>query len=634
MVVTMSVQPSPRTQGKLGYQPSIDGLRAVSVLAVILYHAELSWIPGGFLGVEVFFVVSGFLITALLVEERFHTGSVSLRGFWTRRARRLLPALYVLLLVVPATMLVFYRDAAGRLGGDVLAALFYVSNWWQVLLQESYFAQAGRPPVLRHLWSLAVEEQFYILFPAAFVWLLSRHGRDRTRNVLVVVAIASAIWMAVLYEPYVDPSRVYFGTDTRLSGLLLGAALAVVWTPWRTRADASRAAGPVLDVIGVGALAWLMWFFWRVNEFDPFVYRGGFLLLDLCCLVLIAVLVHPSSRLNRLLALPPLVWLGVRSYSIYLWHWPIFMVTRPELDLPFGGFPVLVIRIGLTLVAAELSYRFVEQPVRNGDIGRFVRRLKESTGAEHARLQQRAFLQVGGMAAVVLLITAGLVEAANSDKRADLEAEVAGAEVLGSTEERDTDTAGSSEDPPSPSTSVVSATAPDGSPAVPALGDTTTTAPTSTVATNAVAVGDSVMLGASGAMKAKMPGLRVDAKVSRQFDTIVDAALWYESSGNLPGPLIVQFGNNGIFEEERLDQMLEEMGDRRVLLVNTKVPRPWEELANERTAAVAKRHDNAVLVDWYALAVDHPGWFVSDGTHLRPAGQQAFAELISSKLNG
>jgi lysophospholipase L1-like esterase len=157
--------------------------------------------------------------------------------------------------------------------------------------------------------------------------------------------------------------------------------------------------------------------------------------------------------------------------------------------------------------------------------------------------------------------------------------------------------------------------------------------PTRTVATNAVAVGDSVMLGAAGAMKAKMPGIRVDAKVSRQFDTIVDAALWYESSGNLPGPLIIQLGNNGIFEEDRLDDMIDRMGDHRVLLVNTRVPRPWEQLANERTAAVAERHDNAALVDWYSLAVDHPEWFVADGTHLRPAGQQAFAELISSELN-
>jgi peptidoglycan/LPS O-acetylase OafA/YrhL len=632
METIMSVTNPPRTHDKLGHQPSIDGLRAVSVIAVILYHAELSWIPGGFLGVEVFFVVSGFLITALLVEERFHTGSVSLRGFWTRRARRLLPALYVLLLVVPVVMLVFYRDAAGRLGADVAAALFYVSNWWQIFLQESYFAQAGRPPVLRHLWSLAVEEQFYILFPAFFVWLLSRHGRDRTRNVLIALAIGSAVWMAVLYEPFKDPSRVYFGTDTRLSGLLLGAALAVVWTPWRTRAKASRAAGPVLDAIGVGALVALMWFFWRVNEFDPFVYRGGFLLLDLCCVVLIAVLVHPSARLDRLLGLPPLVWVGERSYSIYLWHWPIFMVTRPDLDLPFGGIAVLILRVGLTLVAAELSYRFVEQPVRNGDLSRYVRRFSESTGAERARLQQRLFLQVGGLAAVVVLVGAGLVEAANSADRARLEMEVAGAEVLGASQEAPGGDRAPG-DASSPSTSVVSATTPDGAPAGSAEVDTTTTVPTRTVATNAVAVGDSVMLGAAGAMKAKMPGIRVDAKVSRQFDTIVDAALWYESSGNLPGPLIIQLGNNGIFEEDRLDDMIDRMGDHRVLLVNTRVPRPWEQLANERTAAVAERHDNAALVDWYSLAVDHPEWFVADGTHLRPAGQQAFAELISSELN-
>ncbi len=272
-----------RTSTKLGYQPSLDGLRVIAVTAVLLYHMELSWIPGGFLGVEVFFVVSGFLITALLVEERHHTGEVSLRGFWTRRARRLLPAVYALLIIVPAVTLLFYRDAAGRLGGDVIAAFFYMSNWWQIFLNESYFAQAGRPPVLRHLWSLAVEEQFYIIFPALFLLLISRTGRNTTRNVLVGVAVASAVWMAILYDPGTDPSRVYYGTDTRLSGLLLGAALAVVWTPWRSRREAARAAGPVLNSVGLGAALILAWFFWRVNEFDPFIYRGGFFLLDLVC---------------------------------------------------------------------------------------------------------------------------------------------------------------------------------------------------------------------------------------------------------------------------------------------------------------------------------------------------------------
>lgn len=630
------VSTSARSGDKLGYQPSLDALRAISVAAVLLYHMDLEWIPGGFLGVEVFFVVSGFLITALLVEERHHNGAVSLRGFWTRRGRRLLPALYVLLLVVPAITLLFYRDAAGRLGGDVLAALFYVSNWWQIFLNESYFAQAGRPPVLRHLWSLAVEEQFYIIFPALFVWLISRAGRNATRNVLLAVAIASAVWMAVLYVPYEDPSRVYYGTDTRLSGLLLGAMLAVVWTPWRSRGKPSRAAGPVLNTVGVLALVLLGWFFARVNEFDPFVYRGGFLLLDIVCIVLIAVLVHPSASISKVLALPPLVWIGVRSYSIYLWHWPIFIFTRPELDVPLTGWPLFVLRIGLTLAAAELSYHFIEQPIRTGAIGRYHQRWKDSRGGDRAKIQQAALIRIGALGAAVFLVGFGLVSAASDPDRGKLELQAAGAIGLDDVDPAnlvDTVPDAATDLDPSVSTSSTTVVA-DPASGSDATTTTATTAPAdpSVTPTDAVAVGDSVMLGAAGAMYQVMPGIRVDAKVSRQFDDIADAATWYATSGNMPGPAIVQAGNNGIAREDRIEAMVESFGDRKVILVNAKVERPWEAISNERTARVAARHDNVVLVDWHSMASSHPEWFVADGTHLRPAGQLAYATAIADAL--
>ena len=313
---------------KLGYQPSLDGLRALSVMAVILYHADVSWMPGGFLGVEVFFVVSGFLITSLLLEERSQSGTVDLRHFWIRRARRLLPALYLLLAVVSAASILVYHDAAGRLGGDVLAALTYVYNWWQIYLDESYFAQAGRPPLLQHLWSLAVEEQFYLVFPPLFALGLVKLGHVRLRWAVFATALGSALLMAVLFREGTDTSFIYYATFTRLSGLLLGAFLAMVWAPWRSSTMAARQAGPALDAVGAVMVVVLAWFMLRVNAFDPFIYRGGFLLLDLVCIALIAVLVHPATRLSSPLACAPLVWVGVRSYSLFLWHWPLFMVTR------------------------------------------------------------------------------------------------------------------------------------------------------------------------------------------------------------------------------------------------------------------------------------------------------------------
>lgn len=624
---------------KLGYQPSLDGLRAVSVLAVILYHADFKMLPGGFLGVEVFFVVSGFLITSLLLEEKLHKGQIDLKQFWVRRGRRLLPALYLLLAVVSAASLLVYTDAAGRMGGDVLAALAYVSNWWNIFLNESYFAQAGRPPLLRHLWSLAVEEQFYLLFPPIFAWALYKFGKGKARIGLIVLALASAIEMAILFEPYTDPSRVYYGTDTRLAGLLVGAVLALSWTPWRSTQKAARRAGPALDTVGVIGLVVIGWYLTRVNEFDPFIYRGGFLLLDIVCIVVIAVLVHPAARLSKVLAWGPLVWIGLRSYAIYLWHWPIFQVTRPELDLPFSGFPVFVLRMVLTFGAAELSYRYVEQPLRKGVLGNWWRDVRTSVGPRRAALARRG-MTVGGVFLVLLvMLTVGLRSAATSSERDSLELAAMTAPGLDGTATEGagdvdtvdtTDGPGTSADTTTTETTAATTTVPGETTA-----PSTTAAPTTTLApgtTNALAVGDSVMLGASGAINAALPGIRIDAKVARQFDTVLDVVAWYAQEGLIPGPLVVHAGTNGAFSDADLDRLFELAGDRKVLLVNAKVSRPWQDLVNQRLAAAAQRHPNAVLVDWHALSSQHPEWFANDGAHLRPDGATAFAELLRANL--
>lgn len=625
MAVATRTAPAPP---KLGYRPSLDGLRAIAVTAVVLYHADISWMPGGFLGVEVFFVVSGFLITALLIDERHHTGTVSLRQFWTRRARRLLPALYLLLIVVSVASMIVYRDAAGRMGGDVLAAIFYVSNWWQIYLQESYFAQAGRPPLLQHLWSLAIEEQFYVVFPALFVFGMARAGRKRMSWILGGLAVLSAVWMAVRFKEFTDPSAIYYSTFTRASGLLVGALLAVLWAPWRTRGSAGAGAGRALDGAGVAGLVVIGWFFWRVNAFDPFIYRGGMFLLDLVCLVVIAVLVHPASSLHKVLGIAPLRWLGVRSYSIYLWHWPIFMVTRPELDLPFTGWPVFVLRIALTLAAAEMSFRYVETPLRNGVFGSWWKGFRASTGERRAVYARQLVIVGGSSLALIALIGLGLQQAASSPDRDKIALEAAAVPDVG--DGATTTTAPSSTTTTTPSTSVpgvlpATTIASPGTPSstVPAVAQT---------ATNALAVGDSVMLGASSQLKTAMPGISVDAKVGRQFDKVTQVLQWYVSQGKAPGPIIIHAGTNGTFSDKDLDKIFEIAGDRQVLLVNAKVERPWQDLVNQRLAAAADRHSNAVLVDWHGLSEDHPEWFAPDGAHLRPAGARAYAELIRSHL--
>ncbi|MDQ3705181.1 MAG: acyltransferase family protein [Chloroflexota bacterium] len=386
----------PAAQGwRLPYLPGLDGLRAIAVMGVLLYHAGMLWLPGGFLGVEVFFVISGYLITSLLLSEWQRHGSVNLPAFWLRRARRLLPALFLVIAVTLAFCVLFLPEEVAGLRGDVLAATGYVTNWYLIFNQQSYFEVMGRPSLLQHLWSLAVEEQFYLLWPLLFVAGMRFLRRGVVLLAALGGAVASFVLMALLYQPDVDPSRIYYGTDTRAAGLLMGVSLAFVWAPWQHRAAVQAArwrwAKPLLiDLVGVGALAGIVCFFLYLDEFQPFLYQGGFAALGLVTVAAIAATVHPEARLiPRLLGVVPIRWVGLRSYGIYLWHWPVFMVTRPELDVPFDGPPLFILRMGVSLALAELSYRYVETPVRTGGLAGAWRALRTRPGVTWWNLAAR-----------------------------------------------------------------------------------------------------------------------------------------------------------------------------------------------------------------------------------------------------
>jgi peptidoglycan/LPS O-acetylase OafA/YrhL/lysophospholipase L1-like esterase len=394
---------------RLSYLPGLDGLRALAVIAVLLYHADLPWIPGGFLGVEVFFVISGYLITTLLLVEWRAHGSIDLGRFWLRRARRLLPALFLVLAATLTFAVLFLPDEVAGLRSDALAATGYVTNWYLVISRQSYFEAVGRPSLLRHLWSLAIEAQFYLLWPLLFsIGML----RWRTRCIFVVVlagAVLSAVLMAAQFDPNADPSRVYFGTDTRASGLLIGAALAYVWAPGRSGPRPTRLP---LDLIGVGALGALVFLNLRLDEFQPLLYQGGIALVAICTAALIAVVVHPHAHLvSALLGWKPLRWVGLRSYGIYLWHWPIFMLTRPQLDVPIDGVRLLIFRLALTGLLTELSYRFVETPIRAGVVGRSWRALREAGDFRRRRLGVQWVGAIVGSSVSFLILAYSVVTA-------------------------------------------------------------------------------------------------------------------------------------------------------------------------------------------------------------------------------
>jgi peptidoglycan/LPS O-acetylase OafA/YrhL len=361
---------------RLPYLPGLDGVRALAVIAVLLYHGGLS-VLGGFLGVETFFVLSGFLITALLLAEWRQSGSIAVTRFWLRRARRLLPALLLLLLGTALLTALLLPEEAGQLRGDTLAALGYVMNWHLIASQQSYFDPALRPPLLQHLWSLAIEEQFYLLWP--FVFALGMRYLRRAGFVLALLgtAAASLTLMAAIADPGADPSRVYYGTDTRASALLLGSALALLWSPWHRAPSAGRAAGLAFDALGLAALGGLLVSYLQIFEYHPLLYRGGFALVSLATAGVIVAVTHPAARvMPALLGLKPLTWIGLRSYGIYLWHWPIFMVTRPYIDVSIDGWQLFALRCVAVLALAELSFRFVELPIRRGALAPAWQRLR------------------------------------------------------------------------------------------------------------------------------------------------------------------------------------------------------------------------------------------------------------------
>ena len=649
---------------RLPYSPGLDGLRAFAVIAVLLYHAELAWIPGGFLGVEVFFVISGYLITALLLAEWRQRGRIDLKTFWLRRARRLLPALYVMLVVTLAFSVVFLPGEVAGLRGDVFAAFGYVTNWYLIFGQESYFEAVGRPSLLQHLWSLAVEEQFYLIWPPILaLGLCIGATRLRRRRVLTVAlfgALASAVAMALLYAPGVDPSRIYYGTDTRATGLLCGAALAFLWSPGekyrplearhlrpklagrgRFRRRWGWTAPLLLDVLGFAALGGLVWFCLHLGEYQPFLYMGGFALVGIATTATIMAVVYPYTFIGAgLLGSAPLRWIGVRSYGIYLWHWPVFMVTRPDLDMPFDGLPLVALRLAATVILADLSYRYIETPIRRGALSRAWRTLREARGP----LRQRLRLQWAGVLVPILASCALLGVAVAEAKPPEKPSYLASMKSVHTVEQTPHTSSTAGADSPRKDRSSLEQEshekAPDNS-----LGDkgearganktsdSVRTGP-SEYTGSVSAIGDSVMLGAVRGLQKDIQGLTVvDAEVGLQVYAATDMLKARRASGQLGNVVVVHLGNNGTFTKGEFDQIMRILsGVDRVVFVNVSVPRTWEEPNNQVIAEGVERYPNTVLVDWHSASADRPELFYSDGYHLRPKGQRVYADLISAHL--
>ncbi len=593
------------------YLPGIDALRALAVLAVFFYHADVGWMPGGFLGVDVFFVISGYLITSLLLREFRGGGAVHLGRFWLRRALRLLPAVGVLVAVTMIAAAILEPDRIDAFRDDAVASLFYFANWHFVYGHVSYFEQFQAPSLFTHLWSLSVEEQFYLFWPLVFAAGMKLFGRGRLLLGVLAGALASVVLAWILFDPGADASRVYYGTDTHAVGLLLGVALALVWSPIELRRRRTGAmVGPILDVVGVLALAYLVLSFVHVHDYDLALWHGGYLWLAIVTALLVAVLVHPAARLGNLLGRAPVLWLGLRSYSFYLWHWPVLALTRPGIDVDLPRGVLIPLQLIFVLVLADLSYRYVELPFRG--------RGKRPALPDNWLRMARPALLVAVVAVVALVGWSGLFGGGENRPDAAAASTRSFARVRAAPVRQPADEAaipatkgeatGQSDEPQRP---LRPAKHPP----------------------RIIALGDSVMIGAASNLAARLgPGFSMNAKVGRQASEFVEIVQQLRREGHHPNALIIQMGDNGPLygdDMEAIQKATSEVGE--VFLINDHAPVSWIDESNHALAEAGEDWPHTTLIDWASVAAENEDelW---DGIHLKPAAAGLYARLVNGAV--
>ncbi len=577
------------TKRGIQYIPAIDGLRAIAVIAVIFYHLGFDWIPGGFLGVDLFFVISGYVITRLLLDSIERSGGLDLRAFYLARLRRLLPALAFMLVTTAIAVGIWAPDTIKRFLIDTPFALTGSMNWWLVGRELDYFESIGRPPLLQHTWSLAVEAQFYLLWPLILLLILRFAGKKRISLVALIIAGFSGIAL-MLVSFSLDSasgskvSHIYFGTDTHSIGLFLGSALAVNWIPQNFKEEVSRKAQDFIDGIGVFGFLGILATFLLINESDPTLYKIAFPLAGLFGAAIITSIVHPASRFAPILQNRVLLWIGERSYAIYLWHWVIFQVTRPDVDLAGESWALLALRILIVFALADISLRYIELPVRRGVVSYWVKGLKYRTPVE----KRRQKIQIAAIATILAISTSIITIRAISignEERAKIVQDIEAGSIS------------------TPATTV-----------------------------GIWLTGDSVILGIRNELaKIYEIGL-VNARVGRQAPELLKE-IKDDLKTSPDGAVVLNLGNNNALREDDVVAILNALAAKeKVIVVNTAVPRSWRDGNNEIIRRVAARYSNVTVVDWAKVSEGHPEYFAPDGVHLVPTGVAVYVAEIARYL--
>lgn len=612
---------------KSRYISGFDGIRTLAVIGVILYHLAPYQFQGGFLGVPIFFVVSGYLITDLLFQEWQQNKRIDVIGFYIRRVKRLYPALVTLVLATTAYITLFARDLLANIRAVIMTNLLYVYNWYQVAHHESYFDKFGTQSPFTHLWSLSIEGQFYLFWPLIIIILLKFVKKKQPIfDTMIILAFISALLMAILYRTGQDPSRVYYGTDTRMFSILLGAALAVVWPSTALRKDLPTNLRLLLDVIGGGALMLLCLMFMQMTGESALVYRGGMFFFSVLSMILVAVVAHPGADMNRLLTNRLFAWIGKRSYGIYLYQYPVLVFFESKINVADHSFLYALIEVALILVLSDLSYRFLELPLQHFDYSKTWSTLKEFCRRDSSYGNKRWYMLIPGLIVLLAVVGATTGTTSGSEAKKDTALEKTIKENDKKVAKQNKNIAAKTSSSEHSSSSADTNTAKQF--------DLTENEIAKAKQLQITAVGDSVLAASSTTLQEIFPNMYVDAKVGRQVGEAIPVLQSLAQSGKLANTVLLSEGTNGPYSEQELDQIMAIVGkERKLYWINVHVPtRRWQDQVNNDLKVAAKKYSNLKVIDWYTYSKDHPEWFYDDNVHPNPEGLKYYGPYVARQI--